>query len=69
MRNILVLLALALGITAFAQEEYQETDYNIPLSEDEQIDRGIAGNVDTQAMDSEPRNPEDVEPSYDYSGD
>jgi hypothetical protein len=68
MRKILVLSLLLLSFTALAQEEYQETDYVAPVSEDEQIERGIAGNQENTGMEQiEPAAHEEPEPSYDYS--
>ena len=68
MRKILFLTLLSLSLSAIAQEEYQETDYMAPVSEDEQIERGIAGNQENQGMEQiEPAAHEEPEPTYDYS--
>ncbi len=68
MRKFLVFTLLTLSFSAFTQEEYQETDYMAPVSEDEQIERGIAGNPENQGMEQiEPAIHEETEPTYDYS--
>jgi hypothetical protein len=68
MRKLLVLTLITLSFSAFSQEEYQETEYMAPFSEDEQIERGIAGHPENQGMEQiEPAAHEEPEPSYDYS--
>jgi hypothetical protein len=66
MLKLVFILTLTFTLAAFAQEDYQETDYGSGTS-DQEIDRGVAGEGMEPAVEMAPIPEESDGAGYDYS--